>query len=161
MFIAAANVVAMDPRLALVLFFLLLLAAAAPIVVGWLALLPSEREPFAVPGEARVKKPRDAFAIFLLVNISLSLVLRVPGFDGTPLSFYIAKIIPPDWADHALMIAFIWFAVIPGLAVAYSAVRKNLIRMPLIVGGVLMLILWLAGPWLLATIAGVKRPLVQ
>src|SRR5258708_31214289 len=122
MFIVAANVVAMDPRLALVLFVLLLLAAAAPIVLAWLTLLPSEREPFAVPGEVQIKKPCEAFAIFLLVNISLSLVLRVPGFDGTPLSFYIATILPPDWAAHALMIAFIWFAFIPALAVAYSSV---------------------------------------
>jgi hypothetical protein len=161
MFTAAANVVAMDPRLALVLFVLLLLAASAPIVLGWLALLPSEREPFAAPGEIRTKAPRDAFAIFLLVNISLSVLLRVPGFAGTPLSFYIATIIPPDWADHALMIAFIWFGFIPGMAVVYSAVRANPIRMPLIVGGALALILWLAGPWLLATIVGVKRPLIQ
>lgn len=161
MFIAVANVVAMDPRLALVLFVLLLLAAAAPIVLGWLALLPSEREPFASQGEILTKAPRDAFAIFLLVNISLSVLLRVPGFGGTPLSFYIATIIPPDWADQALTIAFIWFGLISGLAAVYSAVRVNPIRVPLIFGGALTLILWLVGPWLLATIVGVKQPLIQ
>jgi hypothetical protein len=152
---------AIDPRLALVLFILLMLGAAGSIVVGWLALLPAEREPFAVPGEARVKKPRDAFAIFLLVNLSLAVLLRVPGFDGTPLSFYLASIIPPDWADNAPMIWSIWFGFISGLAALYAAVRANPIRVPLIVGGVLTLILWLAGPLLLAAIAGANRSFVQ
>ena len=161
MLIAAAIVIAMDARLALVLFVLLMLGAAGAIVLGWLALLPAEREPFAVPGEARIKKPRDAFAIFLLVNLSLAVMLRFPGFSGTPLSFYLAAIIPPEWSDHALMIAFIWFGFVSGLAVVYAAVRANPIRLPLIVGGVLTLILWLAGPWLLAAIAGAQRSLVQ
>src|SRR5258706_9191256 len=133
MLIAVAIAFAMDARLALVLFVLLMLGAAGSIVVGWLALLPAEREPFAVPGEARIKKPRDAFAIFLLVNLSLAVLLRLPGFSGPPLSFCFASIIPPDWADHALMIWFIWFGFISGLAAIYAAVRANPIRGPLIV----------------------------
>ena len=161
MLIVAAIVTAMDARLALVLFVLLMLGAAGAIVLGWLALLPAEREPFAAPGEARIKKPRDAFAIFLLANLSLAVMLRLPGFNGTPLSLYLATIFPPEWADHALMIGFIWFGFVSGLAVVYAAVRANPIRLPLIVGGVLTLILWLAGPWLLAAIAGTQRPLVQ
>ena len=161
MLIAVAIAFAMDARLALVLFVLLMLGAAGSTVVGWLALLPAEREPFAVPGEARIKKPRDAFAIFLLVNLSLAVLLRLPGFNGTPLSFYLASIIPPDWADHALMIWFIWFGFISGLAAIYAAVRANPIRVPLIVGGVFTLVLWLAGPLLLAAIAGANRSLVQ
>lgn len=161
MLIAAAFVLAIDRRIALVLFVLLMLGASAAIALGWLTLLPSEREPFAVPGEARIKKPRDAFSIFLLVNLSLSVLLRLPGFNGTPLSFYFATIIPPDWVDHALMIGFIWFGFVSGLAVVYSAVRANSIRVPLIVGGLLTMGLWLAGPWLLAAIAGAKRSLIQ
>jgi hypothetical protein len=161
MFIATANVLAIDPRLALVLFVLLMLGAAAAAVVGWLSLLPSEREPFAVPGEARVKKPRDKFAIFLLANISCGVLLRIPGFNGNPLSFYLGTIIPPDWADQALTIAFIWFGFISGLAVVYSIVRSNPIRLPLIVSGVLTLMLWLAGPWLVAAIASAERSFVQ
>jgi len=43
----------------------------------------------------------------------------------------------------------------------YAAVRANPIRVPLIVGGVLTLILWLAGPLLLAAIAGANRSFVQ
>ena len=161
MLTVAAFVLAIDRRLALVLFVLLMLGAVGAIVVGWLALLPSEREPFAAPGEARVKKPRDLIAIFLLVNLSLSVVLRLPGFNGTPLSFYLATIIPPDWADHALLIVYVWFGLTSVLAAAYSIIRSNPIRVPLIVGGALTMMLWLAGPWLLAAIADAKRSLIQ
>ena len=158
---ASAILAVVDARLALLLFVLLMLGAAGAIVVGWLALLPAEREPFAVPGETRVKKPRNAFAIFLLVNLSLSVLLRVPGFNGTRLSFYMATIIPPDYADRALMIGFIWFGFISGVAAVYAAVRANPIRRQLIVGGVLTLVLWMLGPLLLAAIAGAQRSLIQ
>jgi|SRR5579859_967489 len=161
MLIVAAIVLAIDRRLALVLFVLLMLGASGAIAVGWLALLPSEREPFAVPGEPRVKKPRDLIAIFLLANLSVSVLLWLPGFNGTPLSFYLATIIPPDWADHALLIVYVWFGLTSVLAAGYSIIRSNHIRVPLIVGGVLTLVLWLAGPWLLAAIAGAQRSLVQ
>jgi hypothetical protein len=142
----------LDARVALVSLILLIMAAAAPIVLGWLALLPSEREPFAFPGESSGKKPRDPFAIFLLVNISVSLLLRIPGLDAVPLSSRIVRLLPSEWSENAVMIAFIWFGFIPGLAAAYSAVRANPIRWQLLVGGVLTLVLWVAGPWLLNAI---------
>jgi hypothetical protein len=150
---ASVIFLALDARLALVLFVLLLAGAAAPIVLGWLALLPSEREPFAFPGESSGKEARDPFAIFLLANISISLLLRIPGLDAARLSSHIARLLPTEWSENALMIAFIWFGFIPGLAAAYSAVRVNPIRLQLLVGGVLGLVLWLAGPWLLNAIS--------
>lgn len=153
MLIAGATLLTLEPRLALVLFLLLLLAAAAPILVGWMAILPAEREPFARPDELPRKKPRDAFAIFLLVNISLSVLLRIPALDGAPLSSHIARFLPADWAENALMAVTIWFGFVPGLAAAYCAVRANPIRLPLLIGGMLALVLWLAGPLLLAAIA--------
>jgi hypothetical protein len=161
MLIVAAIVFAIDRRLALVLFVLLMLSASGATVVGWLALLPSEREPFADAGEAPTRKPRDAAAIFLLANLSLSVLLRLPGFNGTPLSFYLATIIPPDRADHALLIVYVWFGLTSVLAAAYSIIRSNRLRVPLIVCGLLTLALWLAGPWLLAAIAGANRSLIQ
>src|SRR5260370_41688226 len=152
--LASVIFLALDARVALVLFVMLLVAAAAPIVLGWLALLPSEREPFALAGEASGKKPRDPFTIFLLVNISVSLLLRIPGLDAVPLSSHIARLLPAEWGENTLMIAFIWFGFIPGLAAAYSTVRANPIRWQLLVGGVLTLVLWLAGPWLLTAMVG-------
>ena len=146
-------ILTMDARLALLLFLVLLLAAATPVVLAWMALLPAEREPFTRPGEPRAKKARDGFAIFLLANISVSLLLRVPEFDARPLSSKIMRLLPADWAENALMILFIWFGFVPGLAAAYSAVRANPIRLHLLAGGLLTLALWFAGPWLLAAIA--------
>jgi hypothetical protein len=151
---AVAILISLDRRVALALFVLLLASAAAPVVMGWLALLPAEREPFAIPGESRSVKARDPFAIFLLVNISTSLLLRIPGVDAVPLSSYIGRFFSAEGTDRALVIVFIWFAFIPGLAAAYSAVRANPIRWQLLAGGVLTLALWLTGPWLLAAIAG-------
>lgn len=145
--------VALDARLALVLSILLLIAAAAPIVLGWMALLPAERDPFAPAGESRSKKPRDPFAIFLLANISVGLLLRIPGVHAEWLSSQVTKLLPPDWTENTLMIGAVWFGFIPGLAAAYSAVRANPIRWQLLVGGVLTLILWLVGPWLLNAIS--------
>jgi hypothetical protein len=150
----ATILASLDARLALVLYTLLLLAATAPIGLCWLRLLPSEREPFQRPDSEQPKQPRDAFAIFLLVNVSLSLLLRIPGVDVGWLSRWIASQLPQEWATHAPMIGSIWFGFIPGLAAAYSAVRANPIRVPLLVGAALSLVLWLAGPWFLGSIAG-------
>ena len=143
----------LDARVALVLFILLLVATAAPIISGWLALLPSEREPFAFPDESSGKKPRDAFAIFLLANISLSLLQRIPGIDVAAISSHITRLLPAEWGENVLMIVFIWFGFIPALAAAYSAVRANPIRWQLLAGGVLTLTLWLVGPWSLNAIS--------
>ena len=151
--LATVIFVGLDARLALVLLILLLMAAAAPIVFGWMALLPAERDPFAPAGEPRSKKPRDAFAIFLLVNISAGLLLRIPGVHAEWLSSQVTRLLPPDWAENAVMIGPLWFGFVPGLAAAYSAVRANPIRWQLLVGGVLTLILWLVGPWLLNAIS--------
>ena len=124
----------MDARLALIIYAVLLSAAAGPIAVGWLALLPHEREPFAAPDEQPEKKDRDPFAIFLLANVSLSLLLRLPGADYALHSLGSLRWVSGTYADQAVMIAFIWFGFVPGLAAAYSAVRANPIRWPLLVG---------------------------
>ena len=144
---------ALDARLALVLLIGLLIATAAPIVLAWMALLPDEREPFAPSGEIRSNDPRDPFAIFLLANISVCLLLRIPGVHAEWLSSQVTRLLPPDWAENTIMIAAIWLGFIPALAAAYSAVRANPIRRQLLVGGMLTLILWLVGPWLLKAIS--------
>ena len=86
---AAAILDRIDARIALVLYLLLLLAAAAPVVLGWLALLPDEREPFAVRGEVASAKPRDYVAVFFLVNATYialiwDLIDRTPGTTIAP-----------------------------------------------------------------------------
>ena len=147
---------ALDHRLALVLYVTLLLAAAAPIVVGWMRLLPPEREPFAMPGEKMGREDRDAFAIFLLVNITLSLLLRIPGVNAEALTVPLTKWLAPEWANHLVMVGFIWFGFIAGLAAAYSLIRKNPLRWPLVVGGALTLCLSLVAPLLAGAIRGTQ-----
>jgi hypothetical protein len=146
----------LDHRLALVLYVMLLLAAAAPIVVGWMRLLPPEREPFAKPGEKTDREGRDAFAIFLLVNITFSLLLRIPGVNLEALSAQLAKRLAPEWANHVVMVGFIWFGFIGGLAAAYSLIRRNPLRWPLMLGGALTLLLSLVSPFLVGAVRGTE-----
>jgi hypothetical protein len=146
----------LDHRLALVLYVLLLLAAAAPIVVAWLRLLPPEREPFAMLGEKMDREDRDSFATFLLVNITLSLLLRIPGVNTEALSVPLTKWLAPELANHVVMVGFIWFGFIPGLAAAYSLIRRNSLRWPLVFGGAFTLLLSLVSPALLGLIRGAK-----
>jgi hypothetical protein len=150
-------VFALDHRLALVLYVLLLLAAAAPVVIGWLRLLPPEREPFTSSGETSREEDGDVFAVFLLANITLSLLLRIPGINyPDALSVPLAKWISPEWANHVVMVGFIWFGFIGGLAAAYSLIRKNPLRWPLVFGGAFTLLLSLASSALLGSIRGAE-----
>jgi len=145
-------VFAMDHRLALVLYVLLLLAAAVPVAIAWLLVLPPEREPFASSGERPRRGDRDVFAVFLLVNITLSLLLRIPGIDAGALSVPLAKWISPEWATHAVKIGLIWFAFIGGLAAAYSLIRNNPLRWPLVFAGAFTLLLSLVASTLASAI---------
>jgi hypothetical protein len=153
MLLAAQITGGLDHRLALVLYLLLLLAAACSVVMAWWRVLPAEREPFAAPGETQ-QAERDGFAIFLLANISVSLLLRIPGVDSGALAGYLAEWLRSDWANHIVMVGFIWFGFIPGLAAAYALIRSNPLRWPLAIGGSLTLGLWLSAPFLLAAIRG-------
>ena len=143
---------AIDHRLALVLYLLLLLAATAPLVIAWLRLLPPEREPFAASGEKPKRNERDVFAVFLLVNITVSLLLRVPGVNLDVLSPLLTKWLEPEWANHVVMVALLWFGFIGGLAATYSLIRKNPLRWPLVFGGVFTLLLSLLGATLASAI---------
>ena len=145
-------VFAIDHRLALLLYVLLLLAAAVPVAIAWLLLLPPEREPFASPDEKPSGNERDIFAVFLLVNITLSLLLRISGIDADALSVPLAKWISPEWANHVVRVGFIWFGFIGGLAAAYSLIRKNILRWPLVFGGGFTLLLSLVAATLASAI---------
>jgi hypothetical protein len=117
-------------------------------------LLPPEREPFAKPGEKTDREGRDAFAIFLLVNITLSLLLRIPGANLGALSAQLTKWLASEWANHVVMVGFMWFGFIGGLAAAYSLIRNNPLRWPLVLGGALTLLLSLVSQFLIGAIGG-------
>jgi len=143
----------LDPRLAAFLMMVLLVGAAIPLALGWIKILPAEREPFSSPDEAPPKRHRDFFAIFLLANVSLSFLAAIPRIAETLHLDLLMQLLPTSWAGHAAMIVLIWLVFVPALAAAYSAVRANPIRVQLIFSGILVLALWLLSPTLLGSLA--------
>lgn len=64
-----------------------------------------------------------------------------------------SRLFSRPWVEQIEMVFSIWLIFVPALAAAYSAVRPNPIRKHLILGGVLVLILWLLSPTLLSSLA--------
>ena len=134
----------------------LLIGAAIPLALGWTKMLPAEREPFSRLDQASPFSPRDPFAIFLLLNISLSLFAAIPRIAATIHLDALIQLLSPSWAERFAMVSLIWLVFVPAFAAAYSAVRSNPIRAQLIVGGILVLALWLLSPTLLGSLG--SRP---
>jgi len=143
----------LNPRLAAFLMMVLLVAAAIPLALGWTRFLPPEREPFSRPDLLRKKPKLDLFALFLLLNVSLSLVAAIPRIADTLDLLAIVQLLPAAWAEQLTIAALIWLIFIPAFAAAYSAVRSSPIRAQLIVGGILVLALWLLSPTLLGSLS--------
>jgi hypothetical protein len=143
----------LNPRLAAFLMIALLLGAAIPLVLGWMKILPAEREPFSRPDQTPPSSPRDRFAVFLLVNVSLSLLAAIPRITDLFHLDRLAQFVPPSWSEHGGVIFLIWLVFVPALAAAYSAVRANPIRTHLVLGGILVLALWLLSPTLLGSLS--------
>jgi hypothetical protein len=143
----------LNPRLAALLLMALLLGSAVPLALAWMRILPPEREPFSRPDVAPPRPGRDLFANFLLLNVSLSLLAAIPRIADTLQLERLAHLFPAFWADSIVVIFLIWLVFVPAFAAAYSAVRANPIRLHLILGGILVLALWLLSPTLLASLA--------
>ena len=151
--------VLIDHRLALLVLAALLIAAAAPLAYAWTKLLPEEPPPFEVPPAEGLASNReraakkDPFAVFLLGCVTLSYLLRFPGLPLAAGLQWLSTLLPPDYFTWAALGAR-WFSmVVPGVTVAYSALRPNPMRIALIAGGLLVLALWLASPVLRTAIA--------
>jgi hypothetical protein len=143
----------LNPRFAVLLLMALLLGAAFPLAFAWVSILPPEREPFSRLGSPTPRAPRDRAANFFLLNVSLSLLAAIPKIADTLHLDSLAQLLPANWSEHLAMLVLIWLVFVPALAAAYSAVRPNPIRKHLIVGGILVLILWLLSPTLLSSLA--------
>ena len=143
----------LNPHLAAFLMMVLLLAAAIPLALAWTRILPPERDPFSRPDLPGPKRKFDPAAAFLLLNVSLSLLAAIPRIADTLHLDSLLGLLPPAWAEHLTMVSLIWLVFVPAFAAAYSAVRANPIRPHLIIGGILVLALWLLSPTLLASLA--------
>jgi len=152
-----------DHRLALVALAALLIAAAAPLASAWARLLPEEPPPFEVPSapsspeqmssSPETRRKGDPFAIFLLLCITLSFLLKFPGLPVAAALQRLSGMLPPDYFNWLVLGARVFFAAMPGLAAVYSAIRPNPMRIPLIVAGVFVILLWFLSPMLRAAIA--------
>ncbi len=143
----------LNPRLAVFLMMALLLGAAIPLALGWMKVLPAERDPFSRPDQPPRSSPRDRFAVFLLVNVSLSLLAAIPRIADSLHLDRLIQFLPASWSEHVGVIFLIWLVFVPALAAAYSGVRANPIRAHLVVGGILVLALWLLSPTLLGSLS--------
>ena len=156
-------IVLIDHRLALLALGALLIAAAAPLAYAWTKLLPEEPPPFEAPAGAPAPEglpsnwqspaKKDPFAVFLLGCVTLSYVLKFPGLPLATGLQWLSTLLPTDYLNCTVLGGRAFFVVVPGLGAAYSALRPNPVRIALIVGGLLVLALWLVSPMLRAAIA--------
>jgi hypothetical protein len=156
-------IVLIDHRLALLALAALLVAAAAPLAWCWARLLPEEPPPFEIAAagpppadlasDLKTPAKKDPFAVFLLVCVTLSYVLRFPGLPLAAGLQWLSTLLPADYFNWTVLGGRAFFVVVPGLAAAYSALRANPLRIALMVAGVLVLLLWLVSPALRAGIA--------
>jgi hypothetical protein len=158
----------LDHRLALLFLAALHVGTAVPLAFGWVRLLPEEAPPFQIhrPPTRRwsiyahssedEENPRDPFAMALLLCVTVSYAVQLPGVPRNLALGSIPTVIPQDasaWARFALT----WFlVVVPGFSAAYSLLRPNFLRVPLIAAGTLILLLWLLSAPLRAALEAIS-----
>lgn len=151
----------LDPRVAFVLLAGLIVGAAVPLAIAWARLLPEERPPFEIENPRRQlpqavvsiylseSPPRkfDLVAIVLLVLLTVAFAAQFPGVPRIEALNGLPDHLPQasEWFEIALPCLLLLVCVI---AILYGALRRTFLRMQLIVGGSVVLLLWLAGEWL-------------
>lgn len=158
----------LDPRLAFLILCTLLIAAAIPIAFAWARVLPEDPPPFRfhrsskrgtfgdTSSREQQNPRRDPLAIALLLCVTFSYALQLPGLPKVLRFDTVPTIVPHDtlgWIEFAL----VWFFLaIPGFAAAYAILRPNFLRIPLIAAGFLVLLLWLLSASLRAALTAVS-----
>ena len=158
----------LDHRLAFLFLAALHLGTAVPLAFGWVRLLPEEAPPFQIDRASTRRwsiyahssedeeNPRDPLAIVLLICVTASYAVQIPGVPRSFAFGSIPTVIPQDASDWARF-ALTWFlVVVPGFSAAYSLLRPNFLRFPLMAAGVLILLLWLVSAPLRAALEAVS-----
>jgi hypothetical protein len=148
------------PRVAFFCLSAVLLGAAVPLAWAWTLLLPRDPEPFAAPREmenvssaARTKQNRrDPIAAVLLVFVTISYAQQFPGVPQNIATIWLSKIIPPDAINGSALVLHWFFILIPGVAAIYALFTRNPLRIPLVVAGLMVLLIWLLAPPLYAAL---------
>jgi hypothetical protein len=153
--------ISLQPRFAFLVLAGLIVGAAIPLAIGWARLLPEEKPPFeienprrrtAAPSESIYNNeppPRkiDFVAMVLLFLLTVSFGAQFPGVPRERALNALPDHWPgaQDWSEVLLPSLLIVVAVV---AIVYGAVRRSFLKMPLVVGGSLVLVLWIAAAWL-------------
>ena len=158
----------LDHRLAFLFLAALSLGAAVPLAFGWARVLPEEPPPFGNAGDSlrRTKykpladelrsKRREPFAMVLLLFVTVSYACQFPGVPRDQ-GFGSIPVAIPHSTTGRIEFATSWFLLlIPGFAAAYSVLRPNFLRVPLIAAGSLALLLWLLAAPLRAALEAVS-----
>ena len=158
----------LDHRLAFLFLAALDLATAVPLAFGWVRLLPEEAPPFQIyRAPARrwsiyahssedEQNPRDSLAVVFLICVTVSYAVQLPGLPRSLAFGSIPTVIPQD-ASEWTRFALTWFlVVVPVFSAAYSLLRPNFLRVPLIAAGVLILLLWLVSAPLRAALEAIS-----
>jgi hypothetical protein len=158
----------LQPRFAFLLLAVLIVGAAVPLAIGWARLLPEEKPPFEIENPRRraaapavsiygsepAARKIDISAVVLLFLLTLSFALQFPGVPRDPALNALPDHWPgaQNWYEIALPCSLLLVCV---TAMAHGAVRLSFLKMPLAVGGGLVLLLWLVAPWLYGALAAV------
>lgn len=157
--------VPLDPRVAFLCLCALLLVAAAPLAYGWARVLPEDAPPLA-PVERDTSQPGrfvhsdepgarpSAFAVLLLGFVTASYVVELPGIPRDAFLRYLEGLVPETQVHWVAIAIGGLFVFVPGAAACYAVLRPGPLRVPLIAGGVFVLLLWLAHPYLFASLVG-------
>jgi len=158
----------LDHRLAFLFLAALHLSTAVPLAFGWVRLLPEEAPPFQIhrPPSRRwsiyahssedEENPRDPLAMILLICVTASYAVQLPGLPRSLAFGSIPTVIPQDASEWARFVVTWFLVVVPGFAAVYSLLRPNFLRVPLIAAGVLILLLWLLSAPLRAALEAVS-----
>lgn len=154
----------LDHRLALALLCALLLGAAVPLAFAWTRIFPEEQPPFQFDRPSRSRFPRvvpvrtkhhprtNPVALALLVGVSLSYLLQLPGLPREAVLARLAAYVPEIWLHWLMRIGWGFLLVVPAVAAVYSVFQPNRVRVPLLAAGILVPLLWLLIPLLQAAL---------
>jgi hypothetical protein len=151
----------LQPRFAFLLLAGLIVGAAVPLAIGWARLLPEEKPPFEIENPRRraaapavsiygsepAARKIDISAMLLLFLLTISFALQFPGVPRDPALNSLPDHLPgaENWYEIALPCLLI---LVCAAAMVHGLVRRSFLKMPLLVGGGLVLVLWAVAPWL-------------
>jgi len=117
----------------------LLLGCAVPIALAWARAIPAE--------DSEEPRPARAAVVFLAL-VTLSFVAQVPGAPLVWLERSVLRSFSPEWQPWIVLCAQVILILLPGAAALYAVFRTRPVDQPLLWASLLVVLLWLVGPFL-------------